>query len=207
MLCAVLGILFLPGCKEAEELTQDVLNEQLKVALRDKEPVSIIRDLIEQGADVNVRYEVSFPSQPGGKSLQFVTPIMFPVTNGKGSDLSIIKELVHNGADAKIIYGDGSTLLHMAVLTDRDGDIIRFLGHLGTPVNVQNEFKQTALFQAVYNENADEIKALIEIGADPYIKDADGNTIFEMIEKYQKKGSLEPLKEALRKRSLKEQGN
>lgn len=194
---ALLSMIVLAGCGSSEKKSQEQLNEELRIALKDKKPLSVVQNLIKEGADVNARFEVPFSSQPDGNKMGFVTPLSFPVANGTGKDLSIIKELVDNGADASIVFDDGSTLLHMAVLTERDGDIIRYLAQAGAPVNAQNAFQQTPLFQAAYNENADQIAALIEVGADPKIKDADGKTIFEMIETYQKNGSRDALQNAL----------
>ncbi|MGE0009655.1 MAG: ankyrin repeat domain-containing protein [Candidatus Babeliales bacterium] len=193
----LIGGIFLAGCMEPEEKTQDQLDEELRVALKDKASLSTVRDLIEQGADVNKRYEVPYTTQPEGPQIGFITPLSFPVSNGTGSDVSIIKELVDAGADAAVVFDDGSTLMHLAVLTERNGDIIRFLAQSGTPVDMQNALKQTPLFQAVYNENASEIEALIEAGADPNVRDADGQTIYEMAQRYQKQAGLEALRKAL----------
>lgn len=194
---ALLGMIMLAGCGSSGEKTQEQLNEELRVTLKDKASLEAVRSLIAEGADVNAKYVVPHAAQPDGSKMGFVTPLTFPVANGTGKDLSIIKELVDNGADASVVFDDGTTLLHMAVLTGRDGDVIRYLAESGAPVNAQNAFQQTPLFQAVYNENADEITALIESGADPKIKDADGQTIFEMIETYQKNGSRDALQNAL----------
>jgi ankyrin repeat protein len=74
--------------------------------------VDVAKADIDSGADVNARDEMRF------------TPLYAAILHRK---LALVKLLVENGADVNARLLGGGTMLHQAVASDKDGDIVRVL--------------------------------------------------------------------------------
>lgn len=84
--------------------------------------------------------------------------------------------LCHPGAAVNIMTEEGSTLLHMAVLTDTD-EITRMLLAAGANPNVVDNMGLSPLWNAVSAERWNCVALLIENGADANATDAEGWTL------------------------------
>lgn len=82
--------------------------------------------------------------------------------------------LVENGADPLAISADGSTTLMWAASGDyeKEDALIDLLLQNGVAINTQGPQQKTALIIAAKWNNISKVKALIDAGADIFIKDA-----------------------------------
>ena len=95
--------------------------------------------------------------------------------------LSAVQEWLAGGGDVALRRGwDGSTLLHCATdAMDDNAAMVALLLGAGVAVGVQNADGATALLCATMNEHSGCLKALLAAGADPTIRDNDGQCAAE----------------------------
>lgn len=88
-----------------------------------------------------------------------------------------VRLLLARGADVKARTGSGLTALHNAAY-EGSSDMVKRLLNAGAPVNVADERGLTPLMLAANsrNHNAEAVHILLEHGADPNVKDAQGRT-------------------------------
>ena len=137
-----------------------------------------VQSLLEQGADANVRDARGYPA----------------LTLAVAGRFSAIAEmLLRAGADANGKLGTGTTALHFAASSGQ-ADIARMLIAYGADVNAKenkenNEesplsiatyndrgWEVTLLGLAAYNNRKELVSTLLQNGADPNIRDREGNT-------------------------------
>ena len=90
---------FIPPSLISDEKKQQQLNEELIQAIKDKKNLSIIKEIITRGADVNYANEYG------------TTALQIACLNGY---IEIAKILIDKGADVKQANKDDETILHIA---------------------------------------------------------------------------------------------
>jgi len=118
-----------------------------------------INDAIRNGANVNAR-DVSGT----------VTPLS--AAAGFNSDPGVITTLANAGADINARDGLGNTALMLAVVNNPNPGVIGALVRAGANINAQDELGTTPLMGAALNISNPEvmITTLLELGADPRIR-------------------------------------
>ncbi|KAF8423332.1 ankyrin repeat-containing domain protein [Tirmania nivea] len=103
--------------------------------------------------------------------------------------LSCVKILIERGADATISTESGNNLLHRAVRSSRDGEMMKFLvGHIVETrarelVNARDRVGDTPLHDCCYgssNANSENAKMLVEAGTTLTIENNYGRTPYEL---------------------------
>ena len=135
-----------------------------------------VQELLNQGVKVNMR---------GGDGN---TPIM---EAAYGGHLDTVKLLLDRGADLSAKKRDGATALTLtsnkdivalfknvssmvAAAAAGNNTILETFISNGTPINALSETGESALHAACWNGRVDTVRLLLERGADPQIKKADG---------------------------------
>ena len=125
--------------------------------------IHVVRLLVELGADVN-----STASDNGS------TPLYGACV---GFHMDVIKFLVSHGADIdKPNIGVGTTCLMCAI---RSIVMSQFLVDQGADVNRKDSFGNTALHIACDNRHINAVRLLVKHGADPSIKNNEGDDVFQ----------------------------
>lgn len=87
-----------------------------------------------------------------------------------------LENLLEDGLNPNVVYGDGSTALHWSSYHDSVAST-RLLLDAGADVNAVTDLGVTALWLAAENGNATLVEALLQAGADPTILLLSGETI------------------------------
>lgn len=90
-------------------------------------------------------------------------PLMMAVQN-KTDDAAIVQSLIRHGADVHAKDFAGQTVLHH--VRSSSSGTLRQLLELGMDVNATDEKGRTALWSAIYQDNCEKFKLLLEFGAD-----------------------------------------
>jgi serine/threonine-protein phosphatase 6 regulatory ankyrin repeat subunit B len=122
--------------------------------------LEIMEYLLENGGDPNMPYESE-------------TALVPAVMQG---ELAKVKLLVEHGADIEYIGEDGTkdTVIDLAARTSNH--ILEYLLDQGALIDFQNRKGITALMNAISVGHVDNVKLLIERGADPTLKNREGET-------------------------------
>jgi len=165
-----------PRARESGAPTQLLPQEAEMLEAAGKGNNARVAELLNQGVNVNLR------GNDGN------TPIM---EAAYGGHLDTVKLLLDHGADLSAKKRDGATPITLT----GDKDIIALFKNVssmvsaaavgnntiletfiskGTPINALSETGESALHAACWNGKVDTVKLLLERGADPQIKKADG---------------------------------
>ena len=111
------------------------------------------------------------------------TPVMCACFDG--GSLDNIKMLIQNGADIQASSSNGSTVLHFATCYSNH-EVVEFLLKLNEiSVNATDNLNRTPLLHACCDSvRLDNIKMLIQNGADIQARDCDGSTILHFASRY-----------------------
>jgi len=123
-----------------------------------------VRQLLDEGADVNIR-------TPYSKQ----TPLHWSVWQ---SDIAIMNLLIERGADVEARDSNEMTPLHLLSTSqkkERAGALLCLLGE-GAQVNTVDKFGASPLHIAAHNNSADFVKILLEHGADIEMKQEEYGT-------------------------------
>jgi len=138
----------------------------------------VVDFLLEHGADVNAMDKVV-----GGP----LTALYLAVSNGK---VETAKKLISHGANVNAECADGWTALHAAC---RGIEVAEVLLDAGATVrNILTEDGTSELHIAVKHGNEKAVKALLEHGANPLLKDSCGNKPSEMYKWWEEDYGYEP---------------
>ena len=162
---------------------------------------TVVRFLIEGGADPNARYA----AQLGSEIVLTLTPLHAVLWYGNTP--AVIRALIEGGANPEAPDGDGNTpLFHVikAVQIEDQAHAGERLARLdallaaGASVETRDEKGRTALHQAVswfhYRNNSAIIKRLAAAGADPNARDRFGNTpLHDAADSWGSGGAIEAL--------------
>jgi len=114
--------------------------------------LDVVRLLVERGADINS--STSFGS----------TPLCHAAWNSK---TAVLEWLIANGADVKVVCGNGQTPLTSTYRPSGYADVIQILADAGANVNHQGPWDITALHNAIIKRDKKAVMILLEKGADP----------------------------------------
>lgn len=209
----LLLLCFMAGCSNDSVETKNTNNpakpavpltpqqvEMLEVAAKGNN--ARIKELLDGGVDVNMR----------GNDRN--TPIM---EAGYAGHLDTVKLLLDRGADLSAKKNDGATAMALSgrsktmvdllksvvALVDAagkgDNEMLKGLIDKGTPLNGLDEGGNSALAAAAYGGKTDTVKLLLEKGANPNIKKADGETPLSLATAQKHGGIVELLNAAIAK--------
>ena len=167
--------------KNNSQTVQSHAREQLK---------QIIIDLIQKGADPNLKYNktalmyaveyndddmINFLLENGAKfdatNKNGITTLMYAIQYDK---IDKVKLLISKGADVNAKGRDGETALIRAI--NKPSDMVELLIEKGAKLDMQDNNGKTALMYVVMYNDFDMVKLLLENGANPNIISKYGNT-------------------------------
>ena len=161
----------------------DKLRDTDKPALQNaiEKDTELVRYLLSKGARVDERLE-------NGR-----TVLMAAAAQG---DVEKIEVLLAAGADLNVVDQSGYTPL-MSAVSARSEAAVRLLVAKGAKVNHADEqWKRTALHTAVWSGYADMVKLLLDLKADPNVRQKDGQTPLSMAQKGDQEDVIAILKAA-----------
>ena len=124
-----------------------------------KGKVRKVEGLVKSGISVDV------------EGTQGATPLFWAMANYNG-----FEKLLQLGADPNIVYGDGNTVIHMAVRLNDSRFVEAILDHEGDPnLRAGGSFQQTPLFEAL-SQGKERIELLLSSGADINARNSFGST-------------------------------
>ena len=174
--------------------TDGKLNTALSGSMMARNP-EMARRLIDLGARIDLRTTdnsdyLSFAAMPGGSA-------------------EIVRILLKAGADPKNADDDGYTALHRATSalsiwppTDQRhkkvSETVAILIEAGTEVDARTkEYNETALHRAIIAGYTDAARLLLDAGADPLIKTAEGKTAMDLAEQHEHDEVIPLIRQAL----------
>jgi len=204
---------------QSDKTTKNV-NIQLFYAVGDDD-VKYAKSLMSQDADPNanvpgsdmkilmaarsaamVKMLLDHGSDPNMSDKNGATPLHYLVTSP--SALDIVSILIRSGANVNAAAegrGNG-TPLHEASQWYFEGldhsvgeRLIRLLVAHGADINASEYMGKTLLHKAVENDKPDLLALALELGANPYIKDAEGSTPIDMARRLKLTSLIEMLRE------------
>lgn len=97
----------------------------------------------------------------------------------------LVRLLIAAGASVKVTESSGINLLHWAAIANRPG-VVRPLVEAGASINAKDDFQYTPLMYAATIDFGDTrmVRALLEAGADPEIRNGEGRTALEQTRYY-----------------------
>lgn len=151
------------GAKEFQIPSDEVLflNKRLIEAIKGKEEIEVIQNLIKKGADFEYKNKLD------GK-----TALLVAVNSGR---TDVVKMLLDEGADIEAYTSSKLTSLMIAAYNGYT-EVVELLLENGAKVNSVDKYDYTALMVAISNEKSEVAKMLLDKGCDVKKSDALGRT-------------------------------
>lgn len=111
------------------------------------------------------------------------TPLALCACSNTNADwrVTVADLLIERGADPNAADCDGRAPLLMAAMARGSGPIIRMLARVGAELEAVDNRGSTALHHAVRSLMPDSVHALLELGADEWCRNADGDAPVDML--------------------------
>ncbi len=125
------------------------------------------------------------PGIPRANDLKVISESPFNVAGRNPNGLALLKKLVAKGVDTQAADDAGFDALHNAANGNPNTEVLTFLLNQGLPLNEptgEDSDNMTPLMLAVpHNPNPEIIRLLVQRGANPAKKDANGKLAWEGI--------------------------
>jgi len=149
--------------KPTQVKTNDPILSQARSRAMDTPNVAAVKDLLDQGMDVNA------PLDTGG-----TTPLIMAASRDR---TNVVEFLIAQGANVNLPANDRATPLMCAVQNTKKSDhVIRLLLANGADVNQPGGWQRTALIVAAEQDRKDLVKLLLAHNADLNAEDEYGRT-------------------------------
>lgn len=159
-----------------------VLNDAVYQDSRPDEPSHLADRLLAAGADLN----------PRGY------PPLFCAVNQEWSSGAVLRQLVAAGADIAAIGGsERQTVLHR-IAEIADADLVDTALDLGADIESRDGHGRTPLLAAAITANTETFTRLVERGADVTARDADGQSVDDLLDASTGAGEIRHYLEQLR---------
>jgi ankyrin repeat protein len=161
-----------------------------KVNVRDKsyDGISPLHAAVENGNIEIAQFLLDSGAKANIRDFRKRTPLM--MMDGDATP-EIVDLLLRHGAKVQSVDKEKNTVLHHFVENADDQDMVRLLVAQGINVNAVNGDRETALMIASKNGNTDDVKALLESGADVGRSNADNKTAWDLADNDEIKSLLE----------------
>lgn len=126
-------------------------------------------ELLKEGADVNAADASGWTA--------FHHSVYSYNEDGLNKDMLIL--LLQHGADPVQEDSEGDTPAHI-LASNGENELLTMILKKGIDVNTINGYGDSLLMSAVYSDNPETVKLLLEAGADPNIKDAGDRTALQI---------------------------
>lgn len=134
----------------------------------------MIDALVHQGADIKAPVSILIESNSYS-----------PLQLAAASDSVVSAEmLIKYGAPVNEVNLKGESALHLAAQTEASTEMFDILIKHGASINLQDNEGDTALHQAIKEQEMDAVKTLLAHQADPYIKNHQGESSFDLAKQY-----------------------
>ena len=182
--------------------TDDAGNTALMYALANRADINYVRMLLASGADVNaasnlgetplwtavrqnlpsetVKLLIEYGADVNHKDRRGETPLWYLLrTDG---DEVLIRTLLRGGADTEITNAAGDIPLWYVLNKGGSDMVIENIIMAQNNLNIKNEHGDTPLLFALKNNYPSKfVKLLLSRGADPQIRDSDGNNAYDIL--------------------------
>ena len=157
-------------------MSRDVHREQMFLGAVADMNMKVAEDFISSGVDVNCRsqYKRQTAIHELVKSF-FAQYLDVDYEKLKAKFVDMLSNLIHLGLIINSTDSSHRTALHLAAGYPDSSEIITVLMSSGLDSNIPDDTQQTALHKAVCKATVDDVRALIEGGANLHVLDAVGN--------------------------------
>jgi hypothetical protein len=153
-------------------MVRTLIEQGADINVRDKENRTPLHWAVVAGHDLTVRTLIELSADKDARDKSNRTPLHWAVV--AGHDLTV-RTLIELGADKEARDTFDQTPLHLAALAEQD-HVVRTLIELGADIEVRNQDDRTPLHVAAEQGEDLVVRTLIELGADKEARDQDNLT-------------------------------
>lgn len=150
--------------EEDLDLVKELIMNGAKVNVRDKslEGMTPLHAAVETGNMEMMQFLLAYGAKPNIRDLSKRTPLMML---DEDAEAEMVRILLSYGANIRLADAEKNTVLHHFAEFD-EPEMLRFLIQHGADPNARNKARKTPLMIAAENDNAEAVRALLENGAD-----------------------------------------
>ena len=162
------------------EHVKALVTMRARINVRDKsrDGMSPLHAAVETGSLEIVQYLLDHGAKTNIRDFEKRTPLMMM---DEDATPELFHLLVRYGAKTQLLDKQKNNILHHLASSHVPADVLKLAATYGVPVNAFNKEGTTPLMIAVEDGMIDNVKALIETGADVNIRARDGRTAFGMV--------------------------